>query len=130
MSTQNLPTQAQLLGQKTELEQPQWNPRFEAVALGFIIIFCIVLRIYHLGAASLWSDEIFCRYYVDVFGLHYVLSDGLSKETNPPTYYLLLQGWITLWGSSEAAFGSLPLLAAPLCVLANHFHGGEVGSQP
>jgi mannosyltransferase len=130
MSTQNLPTQAQLLGQKSELEQPQWKPRFEAVALAFIIIFCIVLRIYHLGAASLWSDEIFSRYYADLFGLHYVLSDGLSKETNPPTYYLLLQGWIALWGSSEAALRSLSLLASTLCVPATYLLGRELGSKP
>jgi uncharacterized membrane protein len=130
MSTQNLPAQAQLLGQKPELEHTQWKPRFEAIALGLIILFCIALRLYHLGAASLWSDEIFSRYYVDLFGLHYVLSDGLSKETNPPTYYLLLQGWIALWGSSEAALRSLSVVASTLCVPATYLLGRELGSKP
>jgi hypothetical protein len=32
---------------------------FEILALGFVILLCFALRIYHLGAASLWSDEIF-----------------------------------------------------------------------
>jgi hypothetical protein len=49
-----------------------------------MILLCAALRVYHLGAASLWSDEIFSRYYADVFGVHYALTDGLSLETNPP----------------------------------------------
>jgi mannosyltransferase len=129
MSTQNLPAQTQLPGQSLEARQIQWKPRFEPLALGLIILFCIALRVYHLGAASLWSDEIFSRYYVDLFGLHYVLSDGLSKETNPPTYYLLLQGWIALWGDSEAALRSLSALASILCVPVTYLLGREFGGK-
>src|SRR5271154_6292549 len=112
MSIQNLPARTQLLGQKPEVQHDQRKPRFEALALSLIILFCAALRLYHLGAASLWSDEIFSRYYANLFGLHYLLTNGLSRETNPPTYYLLLQGWIALWGSSEAALRSLSALAS------------------
>ena len=42
------------------------------MALGFIIVLCLALRVYHIGSASLWSDEIFSRYYADLFGLHYL----------------------------------------------------------
>ena len=130
MSTQNLPAQTQSLGQKPEVEHAQRKPRFEALALGLIILLCAALRIYHLGAASLWSDEIFSRYYVDLFGFRYLLSEGLSKETNPPTYYLLLRGWIGLWGSSEAALRSLSALASTLCVPVAYLLGRELGSKP
>jgi mannosyltransferase len=129
MSTQNLPAQAQLSGHKSEALQIQKNPRFEVLALPLIILFGLALRIYHLGAASLWSDEIFSRYYVDLFGLHYVLSDGLSKETNPPTYYLLLQGWMALWGYSEAALRSLSTIASILCIPVAYLLGREFGSK-
>src|ERR1700733_288923 len=129
MSTPNLLTQAELLDHKPELEHTQWKPRFEALALGLIILFCIALRVYHLGAASLWSDEIFSRYYVDLFGLHYVLSDGLSRETNPPTYYLLLRGWIALFGDSEAALRSLSAAASILCVPVTYLLGRELGGK-
>ncbi len=130
MSTQNLPAQTQSLGQKPEVEHAQRKPRFEALALGLIILLCAALRIYHLGAASLWSDELFSRYYVDLFGFRYLLSEGLSKETNPPTYYLLLRGWIGLWGSSEAALRSLSALASTLCVPVAYLLGRELGSKP
>ena len=90
MSTQVLPAQPSLPSQTSEIARVQWKISFEVIALGFIVLLCSLLRFYHLGAASLWGDEIFSRYYVDLFGLHYVLTDGLSRETNPPTYYLLL----------------------------------------
>jgi mannosyltransferase len=130
MSTQNLPAQTELLGQKPEGQNDQRKPRFEALALFLIILFCAALRFYHLGAASLWSDEIFSRYYANLFGLHYLLTDGLSRETNPPTYYLLLQGWIALWGSSEAALRSLSALASILCVPVTYLLGREFGGKP
>ena len=124
MSTPNLPAQTELPGQRPQVQRER-NTRFEVVALALIVLLCVALRFYHLGAASLWSDEIFSRYYVDLFGLHYALSEGLSRETNPPTYYLLLQGWMALWGSSEAALRSLSALASTLCVPVTYLLGHE-----
>ena len=109
MSTQTLPAQSFLPSQTIEFARIKRKISFEVIALTFIIILCALLRFYHLGAASLWSDEIFSRYYVDLFGLHYVLADGLSKETNPPTYYLLLRGWISLFGDSDRMDGRAAL---------------------
>ncbi len=122
MSTQNLPAQPH----PPSPIAAQREISFEIVALCFITILCAGLSIYHLGAASLWSDEIFSRYYPDVFGLHYVVTDGLSKETNPPTYYLLLHAWIALWGASEVALRSLSVVACTLCVPAIYFLGREL----
>jgi uncharacterized membrane protein len=102
----------------------------EILALGFIIVLCMALRAYHIGAASLWSDEIFSRYYGDLFGLHYLVTDGLSSEPTPPTYYLLLRGWIALWGGSEGALRSLSALASTLCIPVAYLLGRElIGKQ-
>jgi hypothetical protein len=66
---------------------------FEILAFGFVILLCFALRIYHLGVASLWSDEFFSRYYPDVFGLHFLLTDGMSSEpTRPPTISCFVVG--------------------------------------
>src|SRR5271165_504462 len=115
-STQIMPVPPCLNSQTSEVAQVTRKISFEMIALGVIVILCALLRFYHLGAASLWSDEIFSRYYLDVFGLHYVLTDGLSNETNPPTYYLLLRGWMSLFGDSELALRSLSAAASILCV--------------
>jgi mannosyltransferase len=125
MSTQNLPAQPH----PPSPMAAQREISFEIVALGVITILCAGLSIYHLGAASLWSDEIFSRYYADIFGLHYVLTDGLSKETNPPTYYLLLHAWIGLWGASEAALRSLSVVACTLSVPATYLLGRELAGK-
>src|SRR5580698_3183907 len=129
MFTQVLPAQPSLASQTSEVAHVQRKISFEVIALGFIILLCALLRFYHLAAASLWSDEIFSRYYVDLFGLHYVLTDGLSRETNPPTYYLLLRGWISLFGDSEAALRSLSAAASILCVPLTYLLGRELGSK-
>jgi uncharacterized membrane protein len=129
MSTQVLPAQPFLPSQTTEFARVKRKISFEVIALAFIIILCALLRFYHLGAASLWSDEIFSRYYVDLFGLHYVLADGLSRETNPPTYYLLLRGWISLFGDSEAALRLLSAAVSILCVPVTYLLGRELGGK-
>jgi mannosyltransferase len=129
MSTQILPVPPCLSSQTSEVAQVPRKISFEVIALGFIVILCALLRFYHLGAASLWSDEIFSRYYVDVFGLHYVLTNGLSTETNPPTYYLLLHGWMSLFGDGEVALRSLSAAASILCVPATYLLGRELGGK-
>lgn len=126
MATQVLPRHASSASRKSVVPR---KISFEIFALAFILVLCVALRIYHLGAASLWSDEIFSRYYADVFGLHYLVTDGLSLETNPPTYYLLLHGWIGLWGASEAALRALSLVACVLCVPVTYLLGRELAGK-
>jgi mannosyltransferase len=126
MSTHNLPAHPH---SRSQISPAQREIPFEVVALGFITVLCAGLSIFHLGAASLWSDEIFSRYYADLFGLHYLITDGLSKETNPPTYYLLLHAWMALWGTSEAALRSLSVVASTLCVPATYLLGRELAGK-
>jgi mannosyltransferase len=126
MGTQILPSQSPSLSQPSEVTRVQQKISLEVLGLGFIILLCAALRVYHLGAASLWSDEIFSRYYADVFGVHFALTDGLSLETNPPTYYLLLRGWMALWGASEAALRSLSVVACTGCVPVIYLLGREL----
>ena len=129
MATHILRPHSSSASQTSEVSFGQRILFFDILALGLILILCVALRVYHLGSASLWSDEIFSRYYADVFGVHYVLTDGLSLETNPPTYYLLLHGWMTLWGHSEAAMRSLSLVASTLCVPGIYLLGREFGGK-
>jgi mannosyltransferase len=129
MGTRVLPSQSPSPSQTSVVTSVQKQIYLEFLALGFIVLLCVALRIHHLGAASLWSDEIFSRYYVDIFGVHYALTGGLSLEMNPPTYYLLLQGWMRLWGESEAAVRSLSVLACTLCVPVTYLLGRELSGR-
>jgi mannosyltransferase len=99
--------------------------------LTLLIAIGLTLRVFHLGTASLWNDELFTRFYPDL-GINYLWTDGFSEETTPPTYYTLLLGWIKLFGTSPSAlrwpsvlFSSftIPLTYALGRELDGHFSG-------
>jgi mannosyltransferase len=115
------------LGSDVWLSKPRVS--FESIALGLIIILCAALRFYHLGAASLWTDEILSRYYAQVFDLHYQFTAGLVTEPSPPTYTLLLRGWMAVFGYSEAAMRSLSTTACLLCVPVIYLLGLELAGK-
>ena len=75
--------------------------------LALASLICVTLDTIHLGRASLWSDEIFSRYYYEVFGPDFMFGEGLRVEPTPPTYYILLRWWMLLFGDNEAALRSL-----------------------
>lgn len=86
--------------------------------LGLAVLVCVALDSFRLGHPSLWNDEFFSRYYYDLFGLRSMLTDGLQREPTPPTYFILLRGWMALFGDSEAALRSLSVVAYAACVPA------------
>ncbi len=80
-----------------------------------IVLVGALLRLHHIGQASLWNDELFSRYYPET-GLRYMWSEGFFLETNPPAYYTLLLGWMRLFGTGEVALRSISLLASLLAI--------------
>jgi len=86
--------------------------------LTLILLFAFALRLYRLGAASLWYDETVSVYLarLDLVSL----TRHTAGDIHPPFYYYLLHFWIQLAGWSEfsAAFLSLffgVLLIAMVC---------------
>ncbi len=70
----------------------------------------IVLRFAQLGKMSLWFDEGYTAWVVS-------LSPGeivrvIRVDTSPPLFYLLLRGWVGMFGHSEAAMRSLSAVAS------------------
>jgi mannosyltransferase len=80
------------------------------------------LRVYQLGAQSLWSDE-----GLTLYRARLSLADNLSniimvppgvptRDTNPPLYFLTVSGLRLVAGESEYALRFLSALAGVLCV--------------
>ena len=68
----------------------------ERSALGLILLAGVALRLYRLGADSLWYDET-----VSTFLAGSRLPDLLrhtAGDIHPPGYYILLRGWLVLMG--------------------------------
>jgi mannosyltransferase len=87
--------------------------------LGFIVLCGAVLRIYNLGAESLWRDEAISIYLAKQ-PIWEMLKNRADKS-HAPLYFLLLKPWVGLFGDSEfavrmfsvsAALGSIPMIAA------------------
>jgi mannosyltransferase len=96
-------------------------------AFGLLIV-CIgfAVRAYDIGQQSLWSDELFSRYYADLFGLKFLWTTGLPREDSPPLYYMAIAGWMDLFGTSEAAMRSLSLVASLLTLPLVYLIGREL----
>jgi len=96
------------------------------VSAVLLIVLAIGLRAYNIGHPSLWNDELFSRYYADLFGLKYLWTTGLSREDSPPLYYMALAGWMRLFGTSEAAMRSLSMVASVLALPLVYLIGKEL----
>ncbi len=112
----------------------------ERLALGLILLAGLTLRLFHLGAESLWYDETVSVY----LGGSPVaeLIRHTAGDIHPPGYYLLLRGWLLLTGFGDgradpqtfgleflSAFLSLffgMLLIALVYALARRVGGGSV----
>ncbi|MGB8844016.1 MAG: glycosyltransferase family 39 protein [Aliidongia sp.] len=68
-----------------------------------------------LGHSSLNYDELFSIYFARQEP-GFLLGEGWRQETNPPLYFLLLRGWMALFGDSAVAVRSLSLLAGAVTV--------------
>ena len=80
------------------------------VWLACILLLALAVRVYDLGALSLWRDELFSRFYPRA-GEAFMWGPGRSLEPNPPLYYSILHGWIAIAGETDAAV-RLPSVAA------------------
>ena len=82
-----------------------------------------------LGRASLWIDELFsvCWSQLDI---PFLLGLGARVETNPPGYYVLLHGWMTLFGMAEFTVRALSALISTTTVLIVYAIGRLTAGRP
>jgi uncharacterized membrane protein len=93
-----------------------------------VLVACLAtaLRAQDIAGQSLWTDELFSRYYADLFSLKYLWTTGLFHEDSPPLYYMVVKGWMGLFGTSEAAIRSLSLVASVLTLPLIYLLGKEL----
>ncbi len=89
-------------------------------------LLCAVLAAFNIERASLWTDELFSRYYYDLFGLRYLLGAGLTVEPTPPTFPILLKLWMEVFGTSTAALRGMSALAYVACLPFVYMLGREL----
>src|SRR5690242_5964496 len=95
-----------------------------ALLLALITAAGAVLRFATLSTQSFWLDEAIAinSARLDIGGM----IDSLARtEGNPPLYFLLLDGWMRLFGTSEAAVRSLSAVIGTATILL----GYEIGRR-
>lgn len=97
--------------------------RLVAVALTVITFAGLAIRIYQLATRSLWFDEAFTWRLID-FPFAEMLQ-RVGRDTHPPLYFILLQGWAALFGESVFALRSLNVLFGGLTILGTYFFAVE-----
>lgn len=89
--------------------------RMSGMALLLAAALGLYLRWWNLGGQSLWFDEGFT-----VWLASHSISDIIRivrADTAPPLYYLLLHGWMGIFGESELALRSFSATCATLVLL-------------
>lgn len=91
-----------------------WQARAVAVLVAATLVTAIAVRVYDLAGKDLWIDEansvVLAK--TGVAGL----LDGLKRDSSPPLYYLLLAGWMKVFGDGEAAVRTLSVIPGVLTV--------------
>ena len=98
--------------------------RAELWALLSILLLAFALRLFRLGAPSLWYDET-----VSVYLAELPVPDLIAHtagDIHPPGYYLLLHAWTRLAGRSEFAAAFLSLWFGMLLVALAYRLGARV----
>jgi mannosyltransferase len=98
------------------------------ISLGVLVVVGVAFRFY--SQSALWLDEAqsVAIAKLPLHGTGPTLIDGLRQDGSPPLYYLILHGWISLFGSSAEAVRALSaviglIAVPPLYILAKRVVG-------
>jgi mannosyltransferase len=92
--------------------------------LTFIIFLAGVLRWYHIGAQSLWFDELVSAAQAKM-DLPNLLS-SLKADFHPPVYFVLLHYWVKIFGMSEIGLRSMSFVFGCLTIPMAYIVGKEL----
>ena len=98
--------------------------RLRALTLAVTVLLAFGLRLYRLGAESLWYDETVS---VHLAGKSLpALVAHTAGDIHPPGYYLLLHAWTRLASSSDLAVAFFSLIFGVLLVALAYWLGAKV----
>lgn len=96
-----------------------------APAIGVVLITAIglALRAYGLDTQSLWYDELFSLDKAHPQLTWAQVWASMHTDSHPPLYYLLLHGWLQVFGFSAASARALSVVAGVLAIPATYILG-------
>lgn len=98
--------------------------RYALLALVFGV--AVALRVFQLGAESLWLDEATTVVYVERWTLTETLVQLPNVSPHPPLYFVLIELWASAFGTSEVAIRSLSAVLSVLTIPTIYLTGREL----
>ncbi|MFC6838522.1 glycosyltransferase family 39 protein [Halomarina ordinaria] len=80
------------------------------LALALVVLVGAAVRLYGLGSESMWTDELITLEFILANGPLELLWVIPLNQPHLPVYYVLLDGWAALFGTSPVALRSLSVL--------------------
>ena len=88
-----------------------FSPRRTAWSLVFVLAAAAALRLVNIQAEGYWADEILSLDIATSFdSVREMVRYVYEVEFHPPLYYLVLRGWVGLFGAAEWATRSLSMI--------------------
>jgi mannosyltransferase len=85
------------------------------VALLAIVLLGLFLRLYNLGAQSIWLDEA-VSVAMAKLSLSQIVATAAASDNHPPLYYFVLHYWINLFGTSEFSVRLVSVIFGTLAI--------------
>lgn len=102
---------------QVEPSETAFASRWPAVPYGLIAFAGMASAFVGLSTSSYWTDELFTLYVVDPRASSAQMMQRILEDVHPPLYYLVLDGWIGLFGGSESATRSFSALCVVLALM-------------
>ncbi|MDP8921732.1 MAG: glycosyltransferase family 39 protein [Chloroflexota bacterium] len=100
---------------ETAARVDEWaTPSLTAVALGFVLLLALGLRLYRLDGQSLWYDEGVSAFMTTRDWAE--IARAAAADIHPPLYYWLLAAWAGPFGRGELALRGFSVVCGVLAV--------------
>jgi len=94
-----------------------------------ILSLAVVLRIIFIGNHSLWLDELFSLRFAS-YDFPDLIREVTKFDNHPPTYYIILHYWVSIFGDSEASLRAPSAIFSSLSVYFTYKVGELLFNKP
>lgn len=99
------------------------------ILLRVIVLIGSFLRVFRIGAESLWLDEAYSVHFVSTMRMSELILELPGMDNSPPLYYMLLDVWTVIFGVSETSIRLLSALFGVCTIVVIYMIGSELYSE-
>jgi mannosyltransferase len=93
-----------------------WHRRSTAAAVAVLTLLGAALRLIPVNESGLWRDEVSSMVIAGFPTARDIITHSRLNEPHPPLYYLLLHGWLGIFGHTTAAGMALSVIFGVLLI--------------